>query len=64
VEKRGSFRNFGTCGKGRCRGLLGDETGVSNCETVERGFTAKGHLPILPVETKRESVNMISAISI
>lgn len=40
-----------------------DETGVSNCETVERGFAPKGHPPILPVETKRERVNMISAIS-
>ncbi len=41
----------------------GDETGVSNCETVERGFAPKGHSPVLPVETKRERVNMISAIS-
>jgi len=41
----------------------GDETGVSNCETVERGFAPKGHPPVLPVETKRERVNMISAIS-
>jgi len=42
----------------------GDETGVSNCETVERGFAPKGRPPVLPVETKRERVNMISAISI
>jgi len=41
----------------------GDETGVSNCETVERGFAPKGHPPVLPVETKRERVNMLSAIS-
>ncbi len=41
----------------------GDETGVSNCETVEHGFAPKGHPPVLPVETKRERVNMISAIS-
>ncbi len=41
----------------------GDETGVNNCETVERGFAPKGHSPVLPVETKRERVNMISAIS-
>ena len=41
----------------------GDETGVSNRETVERGFAPKGHPPVLPVETKRERVNMISAIS-
>jgi len=36
---------------------------VNNCETVERGFAPKGHPPVLPVETKRERVNMISAIS-
>ncbi len=30
---------------------------------VERGFALKGKPPILPVETKRERVNMISAIS-
>lgn len=40
-----------------------DETGVSNCETVERGFAPKGQPPVLPVETKRERVNMLSAIS-
>lgn len=41
----------------------GDETGVSNCEIVERGFSPKGCPPILPVETKRERVNMISAVN-
>lgn len=41
----------------------GDETGVNNCENVERGFARKGSPPVLPVETKRERVNMISAIS-
>jgi len=30
---------------------------------VERGFSKKGHPPVLPVETKRERVNMISAFS-
>ena len=40
-----------------------DETGVSNCELVERGFSPKGRPPVLPVETKRQRVNMISAIS-
>ncbi len=40
-----------------------DETGVSNCEIVERGFSPKGHPPLLPVETKRQRVNMISAVS-
>lgn len=41
----------------------GDETGVSNQENFERGFSEKGHPPVLPVETKRERVNMISAIT-
>ncbi len=40
-----------------------DETGVSNCEIVERGFSPKGRPPVLPVETKRQRVNMISALS-
>ena len=30
---------------------------------VERGFSPKGQAPVLPVETKRQRVNMISAIS-
>ena len=41
----------------------GDETGISNCEIVERGFSPKGRPPVLPVETKRQRVNMISAVS-
>ncbi len=41
----------------------GDETGVSNQENYERGFAEKGKPPILPVETKHERVNMISAIT-
>lgn len=40
-----------------------DETGVSNCESVERDFSPKGHPPVLPVETKRQWVNIISAVS-
>ena len=40
-----------------------DETGVSNCDIVERSFSPKGRPPVLPVETKRQRVNMISAIS-
>ena len=40
-----------------------DETGVSNCELVERGFSSKGRLPILRVETKRQRVNMISIVN-
>ena len=43
-------------------GKTGKE-GVSNCEIVERGFSPKGRPPVLPVETKRQRVNMISAIS-
>ena len=30
---------------------------------VERGFAPKGQPPVLPVETRRERVNMLSAIS-
>lgn len=41
----------------------GDEVGVSNRENFERGFSEKGHPPVLPMETKRERVNMISAIT-
>ncbi len=41
----------------------GDETGVSNQENYERGFAERGHPPVLPVETKHERVNMISAIT-
>jgi transposase len=41
----------------------GDETGVSNQENFERGFAEKGTPPVLPVQTKRERVNMISAIT-
>ncbi|NBH80897.1 IS630 family transposase [Clostridiaceae bacterium] len=32
-------------------------------EIVERGFSPEGHPPVLPVETKRQRVNMISAVS-
>jgi transposase len=41
----------------------GDETGVSNRENFERGFSEKGHPPVLPMETKYKRVNMISAIT-
>ena len=41
----------------------GTETGVSNCENFERGFSEKENPPVLPVETKRERINMISAIT-
>ena len=41
----------------------GDETGIDNCSNCERGFAPKGQPPILPVETKREGLNMFSALS-
>ena len=41
----------------------GDETGVNNIENYERGYALKGHPPVLKVETKKETVNMISAIT-
>jgi transposase len=41
----------------------GDETGVDNRENFERGFAEKGKPPVLPMETKRERINMISAIT-
>lgn len=41
----------------------GDEVGVCNTENYERGFAPSGHPPVLKVETKRERVNMISAIT-
>ena len=41
----------------------GDETGIDNAENYERGFAPKGQPPVLPVETKRERLNMISAIT-
>lgn len=36
---------------------------MSNCENYERGFAPKGQPPVLLVETKKERVNMISAIT-
>ena len=41
----------------------GDETGIDNCSNYERGFAPKGQPPVLPVETKRERLNMLSALS-
>ena len=41
----------------------GDETGISNQENFERGFAEKGKPPVLPIVTKKERVNMISAIT-
>ena len=41
----------------------GDETGIDNCSNCERGFAPKGQPPVLPVETKGERLNMLSALS-
>ena len=41
----------------------GDETGIDNCSNCERRFAPKGQPPVLPVETKRERLNMLSALS-
>jgi transposase len=41
----------------------GDETGIDNQEHYERGFAPKGQPPVLNVVTKRERINMISAIT-
>jgi len=41
----------------------GDETGISNQEHYQRGFSPKGQTPVLEVVPKRERVNMISAIT-
>lgn len=41
----------------------GDETGIDNREHYQRGFAVKGNPPVIPVESKRERVNMVSAIN-
>jgi transposase len=41
----------------------GDETGIDNQEHYQRGFAPKGQPPAIPVESKRERVNMMSAIT-
>jgi len=41
----------------------GDETGVSNTANYERGFSLKGQPPVLKVETNKERVSMVSAIT-
>ncbi|WP_366916641.1 transposase [uncultured Oscillibacter sp.] len=41
----------------------GDETGIDNCSNCKRGFAPKGQPPVLPVETKRKRLNMLSALS-
>lgn len=41
----------------------GDETGINNQENYQRGFSPKGVTPVIKFETKREKVNMMSAIT-
>ena len=41
----------------------GDETGIDNREHYQRGFAPKGHPPVIRVESKKERVNMLSAIT-
>jgi transposase len=41
----------------------GDETGVSNQEYYQRGFSPKGVTPIIRAESKQERISMISAIT-
>ena len=41
----------------------GDETGIDNCSNCERGFAPKGQPSVLQVDTKRERLNMLSALS-
>jgi transposase len=41
----------------------GDETGISNQENYQRGFSLKGSPPVLKVQVKREKINMLSAIT-
>ena len=36
---------------------------MANTENYERGFALKGQPPVLAIETKRERINMISAIT-
>ena len=41
----------------------GYETGVSNQEYYQRGFSPRGVTPVMRVESKQERINMISAIT-
>jgi len=41
----------------------GDETGVSNQEYYQRGFSPKGVTPVMRIESRREKISMISAIT-
>ena len=41
----------------------GDETGISNQEYYQRGFSPRGVTPVMRVEARHERINMISAIT-
>ena len=41
----------------------GDETGLRNDSQHERGYAPKGKTPVIRLNAKRESINMISAIT-
>jgi transposase len=41
----------------------GDETGVSNQEHYQRGFSPKGVTPVMRAEARKERIQMISAIT-
>jgi len=41
----------------------GDETGLRNDSQRERGYAPKGKTPVIRLNAKRESINMISAIT-
>ena len=41
----------------------GDETGVSNQEYYQRGFSPKGVTPVMRVESRQEKISMVSAVT-
>jgi transposase len=41
----------------------GDETGLRNDSQHERGYAPKGKTPVIRLNAKRESINMISAVT-
>ena len=41
----------------------GDETALQNTANYARGYSPKGHAPVLEVESKRMKLNLLSAIS-
>jgi transposase len=41
----------------------GDETGIQNIPEYQRGFAPKGQTPVLLIQSKKEKINMLSAIN-